>query len=52
MFVNISLPNILIDVLLTNEVIPIDYQRQISTFECLYKDVSIEYFIRSKNNYG
>ena len=41
MFVNFSLPKILVNVLLTNEIIPPEFQRQVQNLECLYKDASL-----------
>lgn len=47
-----SLPKILYNIILPNEVLPPEQKRENQSMEILYRVPSFEYFLRSKTSYG
>ena len=50
-FLNIALPKVLFNILLSNEMLPPELKKDHQSFECLFKNRSLEYFVRTKANY-
>jgi hypothetical protein len=51
-FLNVALPKVIFNILLSNEMLPPELKKDHQTFECLYKNRSFEFFMRSKQGYG
>ncbi len=51
-FLNVALPKVAFNILLPKEMLPPELKQSHETFECLYKNRSLEFFMRSKPAYG